>query len=660
MHNALAPQLESRMAHPSYRPDIDGLRAIAVIPVLLFHTFPDCAPGGFVGVDVFFVISGFLISTIFFKDFDRNSFNLAEFYRRRIRRIFPALLTVLIACLAIGWFILLPNEYTQLGEHVVASAAFAQNFMLWSETGYFDTQSNLKPLLHIWSLGIEEQFYIAWPLLLWIGWKTNVNLLLLTLAVAIASFASCMLLVGSYPSTAFYFPVTRFWELLIGAALAHLMLHQSHRFKRFGGFRSIAGIAMLAWSFVEISSANFPCWQALVPTIGTALVISAGENALANRFLLSLRPIVWVGLISYPLYLWHWPLLAFSRILAGNVLPLRASVAIIITSILLSWATYTLIEKPIRSQKYLANRAVVLLCCTSLFAAAGGLLVILQRGITPINRIDQAYNNLRAERHPPFSSAECISRYGSLFDGGFILVRDFCLLEERKKPSDILLIGDSHAWPLFEGMIDLGWDGITLVGRGSCAPMLNAPTVEWLKCQPTGDRIIDFAVASNFKTIILTGTFQRYFDGTYGPQSSELIEDDIKRNFAKLAQSNKPVLIVLDNPSLPFDSPDCLRRPISFKPKLECSFERSFYESKSEKYRELFYKFSAIYPTIKVIDAVQNFCTTERCFAYNKGGLLYRSGDNNHLNVAGARLVVQTIVEQAKEFLPTNKPGKSN
>src|SRR5882724_4763933 len=258
------------MMQPRYRPDVDGLRAIAIIPVLLFHTFPQAAPGGFIGVDIFFVISGFLISGIFFRDFDRHAFSLADFYGRRIRRIFPALITVLITCLAVGWFILLPNEYAQLGKHAVASAAFVQNFVLWNEVGYFDTRSILKPLLHIWSLGIEEQFYIVWPLLLWVGWKRKVNLLSLTIAIAIISFAGCILLMRHHPGAAFYLPFTRFWELLSGAALAHMMLYQPQRFERFGDFRSIAGIAMLAWSLIEISSTDFPGWRALVPPIGTA------------------------------------------------------------------------------------------------------------------------------------------------------------------------------------------------------------------------------------------------------------------------------------------------------------------------------------------------------------------------------------------------------
>jgi hypothetical protein len=181
----------------------------------------------------------------------------------------------------------------------------------------------------------------------------------------------------------------------------------------------------------------------------------------------------------------------------------------------------------------------------------------------------------------------------------------------------------------------------------------------WLKCQPTGDRIVDFAIASTFTTIILTGVFERYFHGTYGLQSPNFIENDIKRTCARLAESNKTILIVLDNPSLPFDSPDCLRRPISFRPKLECSFDRKIHESKTAKYRELFYKFAAIYPAVKIVETVQNFCTEEKCFAYNEHGLLYQ-GDNNHLNIAGASLVVQSIVQRAAGLLPANNPGKQN
>jgi peptidoglycan/LPS O-acetylase OafA/YrhL len=180
---------QNHLTHPKYRPDIDGLRAVAVLAVVLFHAFPGLIRGGFIGVDIFFVISGYLISTIIFENLDRGSFSFREFYVRRIKRIFPALIVVLLACFAFGWFALLADEFNQLGKHIAAGAGFVSNIVLWGEAGYFDNSAETKPLLHLWSLGIEEQFYIVWPLLLWFAWKRKFNLLTIAVLIAIISLA---------------------------------------------------------------------------------------------------------------------------------------------------------------------------------------------------------------------------------------------------------------------------------------------------------------------------------------------------------------------------------------------------------------------------------------------------------------------------------------
>lgn len=212
--------------HPEYRSDIDGLRAVAILSVVGFHAFPFWVKGGFVGVDIFFVISGFLISTIIFGNLERNTFSFIEFYSRRIKRIFPALLVVLIACFAFGWFALLADDYKQLGKHMAAGAGFASNIVLWNESGYFDKAAETKPLLHLWSLGIEEQFYIVWPLLLWFAWKSRFNLLAMTFSVVAVSFVLNVRGIRTDAVAAFYSPQTRFWELLVGSVLAWLTLHK--------------------------------------------------------------------------------------------------------------------------------------------------------------------------------------------------------------------------------------------------------------------------------------------------------------------------------------------------------------------------------------------------------------------------------------------------
>jgi peptidoglycan/LPS O-acetylase OafA/YrhL len=205
----------------SYRPDIDGLRALAVLSVVCFHAWPEALRGGFVGVDVFFVISGYLISRIIIEALECGTFNFAGFYSRRILRIFPSFIVVLVACYAFAWFVLLPDEFELLGKHVAAGAGFISNIVLWSESGYFDVASELKPLLHLWSLGIEEQFYIFWPILLYVAWRLRVDRLYLIAAVLIASFTANVILVRIDPVATFYSPFTRAWELLLGSVLAY-------------------------------------------------------------------------------------------------------------------------------------------------------------------------------------------------------------------------------------------------------------------------------------------------------------------------------------------------------------------------------------------------------------------------------------------------------
>ena len=213
--------------HPTYRPDIDGLRANAVLSVVAFHAFPAAVTGGFVGVDIFFVISGFLISSIILKGLDREQFTFRDFYARRIRRILPALMVVLIACFFFGWYVLLADEWEVLGKHIGAGALFLSNVLLWDEVDYFDTSADLKPLLHLWSLGVEEQFYIFWPLILFLGWRYRAAVPTLILTILLGSFLLNIGTVKEHPEAAFYLPFARFWQLLSGGLLAYFTLLRS-------------------------------------------------------------------------------------------------------------------------------------------------------------------------------------------------------------------------------------------------------------------------------------------------------------------------------------------------------------------------------------------------------------------------------------------------
>ena len=373
-------------AHTEYRPDIDGLRALAIIFVVIYHAFPAVITGGFVGVDIFFVISGYLISKIIYTQLDLNSFSFMQFYIRRIKRIFPALFLVLTFCFVFGWFNLLADEFAQLGLHIAGGASFIANLVLWNESGYFDNISEVKPLLHLWSLGIEEQFYFFWPILLFFSYKKKINFLLLGLMVGVISF--CANLYEIYHAfnftAAFYSPITRFWELMVGSVLAYAALNRStthellqsyfgvinQHLKLGPSFNEVcirSGVSVLGFVFLLAGitlitkETAFPGYWALLPVFGAALLIAAGENALINRIVLANRLLVWIGLISFPLYLWHWPLLSFAHLLQGKIPSAEIRFGMIAASLLLAAATYYLIEKPIRTNRFNKTKAAVLL-----------------------------------------------------------------------------------------------------------------------------------------------------------------------------------------------------------------------------------------------------------------------------------------------------------
>src|SRR6202171_1672665 len=328
-----------------YRPDIDGLRDIALMLVVNFHAFPEAMPGGFIGVDIFFVISGFLITGILLRELDQRRFSLLTFYNRRIRRIFPALIVVLCATLVLGWLWMLPAAYAQLSTDVFASAAFFSNIALLLQSGYFDIESGKKPLLHLWSLGIEEQFYLFWPLILMLVARMRLSILVAASVIGVASFVLNVALIGPNPVATFYLPFTRAWELLAGAVLA-CSWNQVRQAGAPSNLRASLGILLIAIAAGVLDTKSaFPGWWAILPVAGAALLLSA-PAAWFCRTLLASRPLVWIGLISYPLYLWHWPLLVFFGIIKFGPLTLVERELILGLSALLAWLTYWLFIFP--------------------------------------------------------------------------------------------------------------------------------------------------------------------------------------------------------------------------------------------------------------------------------------------------------------------------
>lgn len=450
---------QPQLSHPKYRPDIDGLRAAAVLAVVAFHAFPNWLRGGFIGVDVFFVISGYLISTIIFESLDKSAFSFSEFYSRRIRRIFPALLLVLIACFVFGWFVLLADEYKQLGKHIAAGAGFISNFILWNEAGYFDNSAETKPLLHLWSLGIEEQFYIVWPLFLWFAWKRKFNLLIITIVVAVVTFILNIKGVKQDIVATFYSPQTRFWELLSGSLLAWFTLYKKgassnikHKVdfwlsrivyrktqevegKTLSNALSFFGLLLLVYGFLQINKElSFPGWWALVPVLGALLIITAGSKAWVNRVILSNRVAVWFGLISFPLYLWHWPILSFARIVESEAPGRSIRVAAVVLSIVLAWLTYKLVECPLRFGKHGKAKVVVLVVVMTIIGFFG--YILYQKNgfperhagvISPTPWIDIKCHGKERVNQYPDPLHECLG------------------LKNNNKGGNIYLIGDSHA-----------------------------------------------------------------------------------------------------------------------------------------------------------------------------------------------------------------------
>ncbi len=328
----------------NYRPDIDGLRAIAVSAVVVFHAFPKLLPGGFLGVDVFFVISGYLITGIILRDIGETRFALLAFYQRRIRRIYPALILMLIASLIAGLALLMPTESQQLGWHTLGSALFIPNLLLWGESGYFDTNSLSKPLLHLWSLGVEEQFYLAWPVVLWMAARTKIPLRIVLAAITALSLAHNIYLSTHDPIAAFYSPLSRTWELAAGAILAAgppIALSARIRTVALG-----LGLTLVVAALVLAQEATIEPLHNGMVVFGAALMISCGENSPLSRLSTSTKPFVAIGLISYPLYLWHWPILVFARKIDGQPSALVTCLFVALATALAA-VTYLGIERPL-------------------------------------------------------------------------------------------------------------------------------------------------------------------------------------------------------------------------------------------------------------------------------------------------------------------------
>ncbi|MXO49355.1 acyltransferase family protein [Erythrobacter vulgaris] len=462
------------MANIGYRRDIDGLRALAVVPVVLNHAGIPGFPGGFIGVDIFFVISGYLITGILAREIERDTFSIVHFYERRARRILPALGAVIAACFLAGWFFLLPDEMTTLGKNAIAAIAFVSNVAFWwTANDYFAESVALQPLLHTWSLSVEEQFYLFFPILLWFLAKFSRSVLLVSIAVLCAlSFAASIWATEHAPTANFYLIFFRIWELGFGSLLALGSANLPHgRAAREIG--SALGIALIVGSIVTLDEfSDFPGLSALPACLGSTLLIWAGSTEKAgqpffNR-LLALKPLVGIGLISYSLYLWHWPVLVAARIFEQSVtIPLDVALLCISLSVLLAWLSWRFVEQPFRGgpdRPQLSRKQIFGWSAASMGAlSAVGAAMIVTGGI-PARLGNEAGARYAANVARAPIEVDCINRSPD---------EDPCILGGGSP--DYVLWGDSHAGsliPALQSYVTSRGQSAVVFTKAACAPLL--------------------------------------------------------------------------------------------------------------------------------------------------------------------------------------------
>lgn len=637
-----------------WRPDIDGLRAVAVLAVVAYHFFPHAMPSGFAGVDVFYVISGYLITGIILGHVEQGRFSLAGFYARRIRRIFPALALVLLACAVLGWRVLYADEYRLLGRHIAAGAGFANNILLWAETGYFDPAAETKPLLHLWSLGVEEQFYLVWPLVLAYACRMARSRWLVVVGVLGLSFAACVWVTAAHPVAAFYLPFFRFWELMAGAVFA--VRPQWNAVSRVDArWRSIAGAALLiASAFVIDRASPFPGWRAALPVAGTSLLLSAGQGAVVNRTLLSLRPLVFVGLISYPLYLWHWPLLTFVKILSNDVAitPSRGAMLFAIAFVL-AWLTYRLLEIPVRTGKAPMGKAVAAAFAMLIVGTAGAALAV--RDGVPTRAVNG--------RDPTFASRDgrnATDIRDWLVDDCRLPTQDAKIfrrcVRDTRGTERFVLIGDSKAEAVWAGLVRTSmpqgrW--MFIGGSTDSSSVLPVISDQWhYESYRDPARVALRAVTANphIETVVIAAAARAFFhlasadtiDDLPASPFYEHARDGFTRYVRRLVDAGKKVVVIVDNPTFP-DPKRCMRdarvtwhgRLASFfaigEPDPRCEITIARQEALAAPYRRLLAEAVAVSPAkVRLFETIPYLCDTARgrCTVIESGRFQYSFADH--------------------------------
>jgi len=622
-----------------YRPDIDGLRAVAVLLVLAYHVGIYRLRGGFVGVDVFFVISGYLISSIILSDLDSSRFSIVTFYERRVRRIFPALFVMLISTAVLAYKFLLPSEFVDFGKSFVASTFSFSNLYFLQRSGYFDAPAAMKPLLHTWSLAVEEQFYVFLPLFLVCIRKffPNKQRIIIVFA-ALTSFSVSA--VGAFRShdATFYLAHTRAWELLLGTLLA------MNCFPAISGtlWRNVASlwgvVSILLAGFLFTSRTVFPGASALLPCVGAALIIAAGKSGktVVGR-ILSFRPIVFVGMISYSLYLWHWPLIVFQGadgLLTKGLSPKLTKLVVIVVSFALATLSWRFVERPFRDRRFDISRANVF----RLASAVAVLLLILGTGIVFTNGFPSRYpeeavkiasflDNTDAKTDAQYRAGTCFLTSKDTF-------KDFnpsVCLQESNRMRNVLLIGDSHAAQLWFGLSSVFSDVNLMQATASgCKPTLDQSHSVEQKCSRLMKYIFsDYLKTHHVDTLIVAARWDH---------------DDIEAlpKTLRWVQS-LGTEVVLFGPIVQYDSalPRLLAMSIRSNDATIPALHRVAYYERLDADMS---KLAQADPGVRYISYFKILCRQSACLEYAGAGVPLQS-DYGHLTSGGSVLVATKIRE---------------
>ena len=649
----------------SYRADIDGLRAIAVLLVIFNHVGLSFFSGGYIGVDVFFVISGYLITIILTHDIQSKRFSIARFYKKRVVRLAPAYFTVLSVVSIIAWQVMLPGELTEYFDSVMYATLLMANIYMRNEVGdYFSQDAEGIPLLHLWSLGVEEQFYIFWPLLLLLfAGKVSRKYMW----AVVTAFIVALLLYAQHKLTqnaakAYYSMPVRAFELLIGALIG--FLPQLKLPKKLLQSLIWGGLVVLFATAVYFDKQTpFPGAMALIPCLATALIIYLGQSSPSSNILLSNRFSTWVGRISYPLYLWHWPIIVLFGIYM-RPLNVENQVVIVLLSILLAFLTYQLIEKPSKRFVMAANYKVIVIgfLVPALSFIAIAKTVNLNEGFP-----DRFPQSVYSKQEAMLSYAHVIrNKCMDIEDPKALPDQEDCVLGKPKADIDFLLIGDSHANG-YSAMLDVWAKDANLRGYDiTQSSTFYLPGVQrseanfnrWTKLDKFAFRneaITAHLAKTHYPTIILAGSYVPYFgdevkleDGKHH-SNAEIFKTGFMKALEIAYQSSDQVILLNDVPRLDRDGvpADCNLRNEILNTQAPCTVSRKNYEAQLLQFNRIVAEAKQKYPDLKIIDPTRVICNQQACKIMINDVPLYRNKDSNHINDQGSR---QLGIEYLKQF----------